>query len=209
MFVTPEAAVGEAFGQYMNRQQAMGRLDRIVVDECHVVLDSLGGFRSRMLGLSRLLRAETQMVYLTATLQPREEQVFLDVMGLPPKQELAWFRGQTTRKNIRYRVVEYDVGEEEEAVVELVEGLKRKYPLPGQIIVYCGTVARTMQLAEALGAVSYHRTVGTAEQKKERGWGLMLRRFGLWCTRGWCGKCGRGRRRVGGQGETGRRVRRL
>ncbi|KAH5088050.1 hypothetical protein HBH72_250610 [Parastagonospora nodorum] len=130
MFVTPEAAVGEAFGQYMNRQQAMGRLDRIVVDECHVVLDSLGGFRSRMLGLSRLLRAETQMVYLTATLQPREEQVFLDVMGLPPKQELAWFRGQTTRKNIRYRVVEYDVGEEEEAVVELVEGLKRKYPLP-------------------------------------------------------------------------------
>ncbi|KAH3934077.1 hypothetical protein HBH53_264890 [Parastagonospora nodorum] len=36
MFVTPEAAVGEAFGQYMNRQQAMGRLDRIVVDECHV-----------------------------------------------------------------------------------------------------------------------------------------------------------------------------
>ncbi|KAH5737485.1 hypothetical protein HBI18_067960 [Parastagonospora nodorum] len=168
MFVTPEAAVGEAFGQYINRQRAMGRLDRIVVDECHVVLDSLGGFRSRMLGLSRLLRAETQMVYLTATLQPREEQVFLDVMGLPPKQELAWFRGQTTRKNIRYRVVEYDVGEEEEAVVELVEGLKRKYPLPGQIIVYCGTVARTMQLAEALGAVSYHRTVGTAEQKKER-----------------------------------------
>ncbi|KAH5987292.1 hypothetical protein HBI83_259720 [Parastagonospora nodorum] len=66
-----------------------------------------------------------------------------------------------------------------------------------------------MQLAEALGAVSYHRTVGTAEQKKERGWGLMLRRFGLWCTRGWCGKCGSGRRRVGGQGEMGRRVRRL
>ncbi|KAH5542123.1 hypothetical protein HBI26_254910 [Parastagonospora nodorum] len=60
------------------------------------------------------------------------------------------------RKNIRYRVVEYDVGEEEEAVVELVEGLKRKYLLPGQIIVYCGTVARTMQLAEALGAVSYY-----------------------------------------------------
>jgi superfamily II DNA/RNA helicase len=167
MFVTPEAAVGEPFGHYINRQRAMGRLDRIVVDECHVVLDSVGGFRSRMLGLSRLLRAETQMVYLTATMPPKDEQRFMDVMGLPAKQEMVWLRGQTTRKNIGYRVVEYDMEEEEEAVVELVEVLKRRYPLPGQIVVYCGTVARTMQLGEALGAVCYHRAAGSAEQKKE------------------------------------------
>lgn len=41
VLVTPESAVGEAFGQFINRQRAMGRLDRIVVDECHVILDSL------------------------------------------------------------------------------------------------------------------------------------------------------------------------
>jgi superfamily II DNA helicase RecQ len=85
MFVTPEAAVSEAFRQYINRQRAIGRLDWIVVDECHVVLDSLDGFRSRMLALRNLVQAETQMVYLTATLRPRKEQQFIKVIGLPPK----------------------------------------------------------------------------------------------------------------------------
>ncbi|KAH7074973.1 P-loop containing nucleoside triphosphate hydrolase protein, partial [Paraphoma chrysanthemicola] len=162
MFVTPEAAVGEGFGHYINRQRAMGRLDRIVVDECHVVLDSLEGFRSRMLGLRGLTRAETQMVYLTATLRPSEEQQFIEVMGLPAKRACQWFRGSTTRKNIGYRVHGYETSEEEKEVVKL-----RKYPLPGQIIVYCGTVLRTVQMAEVLGAVCFHRGVGSAEEKKE------------------------------------------
>ncbi|PVI04177.1 hypothetical protein DM02DRAFT_640075 [Periconia macrospinosa] len=43
VLVTPESAVGKAFGQFINRQRAMGRLDQIVVDECHVILDSLQG----------------------------------------------------------------------------------------------------------------------------------------------------------------------
>jgi hypothetical protein len=71
----------------------MGRLDRIVVDECYVVLDLLNGFCSRMLALRNLVRAETQMVYLTATLRPREEQPFIEAMGLPPKRQCQWFYG--------------------------------------------------------------------------------------------------------------------
>jgi hypothetical protein len=78
----------------------MGRLDRIVVDECYVVLDSLDGFCSCMLALRNLVRAETQMVYLMATLRPREEQQFIDAMGLLLKKQCEWFCGQTTRKNI-------------------------------------------------------------------------------------------------------------
>ena len=61
VLVTPEAAVGESFGHFINRQRAMGRLDRIIVDECYVVLDSgaRGGWRSRVLGLRGLVKAET------------------------------------------------------------------------------------------------------------------------------------------------------
>jgi 16S rRNA C967 or C1407 C5-methylase (RsmB/RsmF family) len=53
-----------------------------------------------MLALKNLVRAETQIVYLTATLRPREEQQFIDAIELPPKKQCEWFRGQTTRKNI-------------------------------------------------------------------------------------------------------------
>ncbi|EOA86290.1 uncharacterized protein SETTUDRAFT_71675, partial [Exserohilum turcica Et28A] len=59
MFVTPEAAVGEAFRHYINRERSIGRLDRIVINECHSILDSLKGFRSRLLGLRQLLWVET------------------------------------------------------------------------------------------------------------------------------------------------------
>ena len=61
VLVTPKAAIGESFGHFINRQRAMGRLDRIIVDECYVVLDSGagGGWRSRMLGLRGLVKVET------------------------------------------------------------------------------------------------------------------------------------------------------
>ena len=67
------------------------------------------------------------MVYLTATLRPKEEKQFLDVMGLLEKSKCYWFRGQTTRKNIRYAVHEYNVEEGEKAVLGLVEKLKKRY----------------------------------------------------------------------------------
>jgi superfamily II DNA helicase RecQ len=40
VFVTPESAVTVGFRSFANRLQARGQLDRIVVDECHTVLDS-------------------------------------------------------------------------------------------------------------------------------------------------------------------------
>jgi superfamily II DNA helicase RecQ len=167
VLVAPESAVGEGFGNFMNRQRAMGRLDRIVVDECHVVLDSVDGWRTRMLGLRNLVMVETQMVYLTATLRPSEEELFIQLMGLPPKAQCQWFRGATTRPNIQYRIHPYDVDKEEEAVTALVEEAKKKYPLPGQVIVYCETIGRTKRLAEVLDCVCYYREVGSRREKRE------------------------------------------
>jgi len=167
VLVAPESAVGEGFGNFMNRQRAMGRLDRIVVDECHVVLDSVDGWRTRMLALRNLVMVETQMVYLTATLRPSEEELFIRLMGLPPKAQCQWFRGVTTRTNIQYRIHPYDVDEEEEAMKALVDELKKKYPLPGQMIVYCDSIDQTKRLAEVLNCVCYYREVGSRREKRE------------------------------------------
>ncbi|EOA85688.1 uncharacterized protein SETTUDRAFT_70449, partial [Exserohilum turcica Et28A] len=37
----------------------------------------------------------------------------------------------------------------------------------GQVIVYCGTIARTQQMGKVLGAACYYRAVGTVEEKKK------------------------------------------
>lgn len=169
VLVTPESAVSEGFGNFINRQRAMGRLDRIVIDECHVVLDSTGGWRTRMLALRDLVKAETQLVYLTATMRPRDEGEFIRLMGLPPKEKCQWFRGATARKNVEYQVRLFNRKEEEEdeVVRKLVEEKKRQYAMPGQIVVYCDMVEKAGRLAKILGCVCYHRQVGSRGEKAE------------------------------------------
>ena len=172
VLVTPEAAVSESFGHFINRQRAIGRLDRIVVDECHTVLDSGAGgtWRSRVLGLRGLVKAEVQMVYLTATLRPADEAEFGRIIGLPatPPGAVQWFRAPTTRKNVRYQVWRYDrrAEIEEDVVAALVEEKKAQYGVEGKIVVYCDTVKKAEQYTRRLGAMCYHRNAGSAEAKR-------------------------------------------
>lgn len=73
VLVTPESAVGEDLATFLNRLRATRQLDRIVIDECHIVLSRRYAFRKQMQQLGRLVAAETLMVLLTATLPPSEE----------------------------------------------------------------------------------------------------------------------------------------
>jgi superfamily II DNA helicase RecQ len=131
------------------------------------VLESTKGWRTQVLKLRNLVFAETQLVYLTATLEPSEESEFIRLMALLPKEDSHWFRSPTTRPNIAYSVHRFNQAEEDEADVlaALVHKAKEQYPLPGQIIVYCDSIKKTKHYAAMLGAVCFHRETGTAEEK--------------------------------------------
>ncbi|KAH6613178.1 P-loop containing nucleoside triphosphate hydrolase protein, partial [Boeremia exigua] len=169
VLVVPESVATLAFEQFINRQRSMGRLDRVVIDECHTILDSVKGWRTKVLKLRELVKAETQLVCLTATLKPTEESEFIRLMALPPKEQCEWFRAPTSRPNLAYKVHWYNHREESEADVlaELVEEKKQQYPLPGQIVVYTDSRKKAQGYAAMLGAVCYHREVGTPEEKLE------------------------------------------
>jgi superfamily II DNA helicase RecQ len=165
ILVTPEAAVREPFQHFVNRQRALGRLERYVFDECHVVLDSKNGWRPQIRELIEMTTTQCQLVYLTATLAPRDEGEFFAAMGLR-ESEVVRFRDRTVRPNVEYQVQEYGRGQEEEAVRELVEKKKQQYPMPGQIIVYCASVKQAVLLARVLECSVYHRHVGNKDEKK-------------------------------------------
>ena len=61
----------------------------------------------------------------------------------------------------------YESEEEEEAIKRVVEEKKRQYAMPGQIVVYCDTVEKTVRLAGVLGCVCFHRNVGSRQEKSE------------------------------------------
>jgi superfamily II DNA helicase RecQ len=77
----------------------MQQLDRIVIDECHIVLSGRYTFRKQMQQLGKLAATHTKMVLLTATLPPSEEDKLYRRMHFEHEQ-VKMFRARTTRSNI-------------------------------------------------------------------------------------------------------------
>lgn len=125
----------------MQQKKSTGQLDRLVIDECHVVLDSRrktaekDEWRPEILELYKMIEQSMQTLFLTATLSSQNELEFYNKMGIN-KHEIVKIRDRTTRKEIRYQVVDYEKEEEEEALQRMVADKKRQYP-GKQIVVYC------------------------------------------------------------------------
>ena len=66
VFVTPEAVFTDEFVSFLNRQRDNMRLDRIVIDECHVMLNTSDKFRPRLQQLGQMHQFGAQIVFLTA-----------------------------------------------------------------------------------------------------------------------------------------------
>jgi superfamily II DNA helicase RecQ len=73
VFVAPESAINEEFRTFLNRVRAVGRLDRIIIDECYIILNDKMNFKKHMQKLEELSEVGTQIVMLTATLPPCKE----------------------------------------------------------------------------------------------------------------------------------------
>jgi superfamily II DNA helicase RecQ len=166
VLVTPESAVTKAFGRFINEKSSARLLDRIVIDECHILLDSINGWRPQVLQLSEMVEKGCQMIYLTATLPPDEEEAFFHSSGLD-RREVLLLRDSTVRENVAYRVLEYAQKDEDQEVKTLVQQKLQQYPSPGQIVLYCRSIKQCRRLGELLHCPMYFREVGSKDEKKE------------------------------------------
>jgi superfamily II DNA or RNA helicase len=166
VLVTPESASSRGFRDFVNRLRSRQQLDRVVVDECHMVLDAGDSFRPELRALGQTI-AEwgVQVVCLTATLSPRDEAALYRVMGWVAGR-VTMFRIPTTRKNIRYRVVESGPASIEDHVCQEVAAMVARYPT-GKVIVYGGTVERVEALGGMLACPVYHAQVADEADKSK------------------------------------------
>jgi superfamily II DNA helicase RecQ len=175
VFITPEAVEEDAFQTFMNRMRVTGRLARIVIDECHTVLDGSSKFRAPLQRLGRLAAMRTQMVLLTATLPPTEEQRLWRKMHFAA-ESVKLIRAPTTRRNIRYAIIDMDkepvqspamtaVDRAAQVIGRYITGL----PEPrGKVIVYCHEIGITDRLSKSLDCAAYHSKVINREDVLER-----------------------------------------
>ena len=91
------------------RQRARHQLDRIMIDECHVLLDHNPKFREEVKQLGQLTEHNTQLIFLTATLPPSLEPRLWKLLHLDPTR-CERFRDSSTRLNIQYGILRPETG---------------------------------------------------------------------------------------------------
>jgi len=160
VLVTPESAVSGEFSLFLNRVRATRRLERVVVDESHLMLDDGSMFRPAMRQLHRLTRLKTQLVLLTATLPVEREAELWEPFGFRG-DEVRMFRASTVRTNVRYEVVH--CAGRRPSKLDLVARLVPR-AAAGKTIVYCNTVREVEAVASQLGCAAYH---ASADGKRE------------------------------------------
>ncbi|KAF6815376.1 DNA helicase [Colletotrichum musicola] len=173
VFVTLESAVTKGFRDFVARLEARQALDRVVVDECHVVLEGTRTFRPQLRELGvRVSEFGVQLVCLTATLTPSDEAAFLGVMGIDSGRARI-FRAASTKRNIRYKVVIPQKAEEGEGdiVAEEVYRIVEEWASSNgkeKAVVYATSIEQVERLGALLGCPVFYSDVDTARGKAER-----------------------------------------
>ncbi|SPJ72407.1 uncharacterized protein FTOL_02135 [Fusarium torulosum] len=108
-----------------------GRLDRVVIDECHLSFTAAETYRSKLRGLALLWSLGCPFVFLTGTLPPLRQRDFEEAMQL---QDPLYIRASSHRLNVYYAVLrvrnEWGVMEVKRRVEARLSHLRNVRPSP-------------------------------------------------------------------------------
>lgn len=161
-------ARNESFKAWLVKQQKSGSLNRIVIDEAHLLCTS-ADFRPDMLAMSYILTAGVPIAALTATLPPSLERMLHRALGSP-----SWsiVREPTQRPNLVFRTAEYS--NERQALASLKMHVQRYEAelAPGEgILIQCRTHQDVISVSKALGATAYtSKMEDSIRDKNARDW---------------------------------------
>jgi superfamily II DNA helicase RecQ len=168
IFVTPEAAVLGTFSRFLDEKRAWRELDRIVIDKCHVLMESSHTWRPDVLKLLTMTEKDTQVVYLTATMPPSREAHFLQLAGLDRRTLTVCRELSTSRPNIGYLVIEHDKDDADAELQTAVDTIRDMLGPDAQIVVYCPSREETRRLGKLLRCHAFTSDAGTEEDKARR-----------------------------------------
>ena len=167
VLVTAEAASTGDFLKYARTLIAQQKLDRIVIDECHLTITA-AGYRQSIVDLVVIRSLRTQFVYLTATLPPSMQAEFEERNHLLHPKVI---RASSNRPNIFYMVRKATNGQGsllEQAAAEAQDAWDRSVLFDksrDKIILYVRTRDEAKDLADLLDCSAYTARSGSAAEK--------------------------------------------
>ncbi|KAG9512641.1 hypothetical protein KCU93_g10298, partial [Aureobasidium melanogenum] len=170
VFVSLELAVRPPFKQYARKLYDTGNLDRIVIDECHLILTSRH-YRKQMAQLSTLRVLPVPFVYMTAILPPRLETVLRQrhYMG-----RVSVVRGPSKRPNIHYNVEHFKPRPNQKFIAATCKEILERWELAcntewraPRVLVFLRSRGAVEEAAGYLGCEFYHRKMGSVQDKDD------------------------------------------
>lgn len=167
VIVSAEAACSQSFLEYAHVLVSKQKLDRIVLDECHLTIIA-SDYRPCMAQLGWYIRqVRTQTVWLTATLPPVMQEEFIEHNKLVRPRII---RESTNRPNIKYIVsLETGTGTLIERAASLVREFWPRQEIfdhaQDKIIIYCRSREEVNELATMIQCPSYTSESGTEEER--------------------------------------------
>lgn len=168
VIVSTEAASTKDFLKYARGLIARQKLDRIVVDECHLIVTAVE-YRPTMMDVTAVRCLHTQFIYMTTTLPPSIQAEFEERNYLVYPTTI---RASSNRSNIFYivRKADYQKGSLLEQTATEVHNAWTALGLfdysRDKVIVYVRTRDEAGNLASALSYESYTSQSGDPREKK-------------------------------------------
>jgi superfamily II DNA helicase RecQ len=166
LFVAAESAVRQPFQQFLGRLDALGQLDRIVIDECHLVLTA-STYRPKLALLRQIRAFRCSVIFLTATLPPSMMDIFTAKMLLDRPQVV---RDITFRADLTYDIHQQrrDQPFEEYTAERVLKQLEAMCDdSDARIIVYTGLKEVVRKLAQLINCEYYYSNSGTLAEKEQ------------------------------------------
>ncbi|KAN0099057.1 P-loop containing nucleoside triphosphate hydrolase protein, partial [Hyaloscypha variabilis] len=154
--VSIETIVTSSFIRQVQQLITSSKLDRIIVDECHLLITARS-YRSIMFRFRELLVLRTQFVFLTGTLPYSFEDELKRSLLL---DNLSIIRASSTRLNISYRVRVYKYIDEEQRIFEIKSYIdsfitSEFISIKDKVLVFCPSVQDAELVASILGCSYY------------------------------------------------------
>ena len=166
LFVSAEQAAKQPFRTFLSQLDANRQLDRIVFDECHLILTA-SEYRPKMALLRFLRELRCQVVFLSATLPPLLMTRFYSRMLLDQPQII---RDITFRRDLFYDFHRQSQAGNFEEYME--QGISRQlqslaHDDQARIIVYVNRKEDAQTMAARLGCEYYYSDSGTVAEKEQ------------------------------------------
>lgn len=174
VFIIPKSAMMKRFLDFLESRRVMAKVDRIVVDECYMIMEGDLMFRPKLCELGTLMLVGLQMVYLTVILPPVDEASFFSLVNIW-REDVIMIRDKIIRRNVAYSVKLVTAMTAEEAITVVIEQARviidqklDKHSWPAKNIIYYQRVEAIEDLAGKLGCDAYYREINIWDGKAER-----------------------------------------